>query len=96
MWNSIGIFKISNITGKRRDLVPSKPADNSDMEGESSDSDEDSEDEDLGGSGSPTLQATSLDILFISHKSLSVLQVLAISFHCLLILFSFTVAEGRP
>ncbi|KAB1209317.1 Glutamate-rich WD repeat-containing protein 1 [Morella rubra] len=75
LWNSIGIFKISNITGKRRDLVPSKPADNSDMEGESSDSDEDSEDEDLGGSGSPTLQATSLDILFISHKSLSGLQL---------------------
>jgi hypothetical protein len=60
-WNSIGIFKVSNITGKRRDLVPSKPAtDDTDMESEGSDSDEDSEDEEeLGGSGAPNLQATS-------------------------------------
>lgn len=58
-WNSIGIFKVSNITGKRRELVPSKPAtDDADMESESSDSDEDDEDEELGGSGTPILQAT--------------------------------------
>jgi hypothetical protein len=57
-WNSIGIFKVSNITGKRRELVPSKPAgDNSDMESEGSDSDEDSEVEELQGSGAPILQA---------------------------------------
>ncbi|XP_035548525.1 glutamate-rich WD repeat-containing protein 1-like [Juglans regia] len=55
--NSIGIFKISNITGKRRELVPSKPAaGNSDMESDSSDSDKDDEDVELGGSGSPSLQ----------------------------------------
>lgn len=59
-WNSIGIFKVSNITGKRRELVPSKPAaDNSDMESEGSDSDEDSEEEELQGSGTPILQAMS-------------------------------------
>ena len=59
-WNSIGIFKVSNITGKRRELVPSKPAgDNSDMESEGSDSDEDSEVEELQGSGAPILQAMS-------------------------------------
>ncbi|KAK4602654.1 hypothetical protein RGQ29_011606 [Quercus rubra] len=56
-WNSIGIFKVSNITGKRRELVPSKPkTDDADMESESSDSDEDGEDEELGGSGTPILQ----------------------------------------
>ncbi|KAK4754001.1 hypothetical protein SAY87_002105 [Trapa incisa] len=55
-WNSIGIFKITNISGKRRELVPSKSAeDNSDMDSDSSDSDEDSDDE-LGGSGVPVLQ----------------------------------------
>ena len=37
---------MSNITGKRRDLVPSEPAaGNSDMESDNSDSDEDDEDE---------------------------------------------------
>ncbi|CAH2057008.1 unnamed protein product [Thlaspi arvense] len=41
-WNSIGIFKISNISGKRGDLVPSKSvADGSDMDSNNSDSDED-------------------------------------------------------
>ncbi|XP_049371001.1 protein HEAT STRESS TOLERANT DWD 1-like [Solanum verrucosum] len=40
-WNSIGIFKLSNISGKRRDLVPSD--ENSDMDSESSDSDEEEE-----------------------------------------------------
>ncbi|KAL5768639.1 hypothetical protein ACOSQ2_015422 [Xanthoceras sorbifolium] len=56
-WNSIGVFKVSNITGKRRELVPNKPAaGDDDMESESSDSDEDSEDEGEGGSGNPILQ----------------------------------------
>ncbi|KAK4708166.1 hypothetical protein R3W88_029091 [Solanum pinnatisectum] len=41
-WNSIGIFKLSNISGKRQDLVPSD--ENSDMDSESSDSDEEEED----------------------------------------------------
>ncbi|KAM7256662.1 hypothetical protein ACFE04_012403 [Oxalis oulophora] len=54
-WNSIGIFKVSNVTGKRRDLVPKISADgDSDMD--SSDSDEDSEDEEDGSSGTPVLQ----------------------------------------
>ncbi|XP_006350988.1 glutamate-rich WD repeat-containing protein 1-like [Solanum tuberosum] len=37
-WNSIGIFKLSNVSGKMRDLVLSD--ENSDMDSESSDSDE--------------------------------------------------------
>ncbi|KAK1550435.1 hypothetical protein Q3G72_019024 [Acer saccharum] len=56
-WNSIGVFKVSNISGKRRELVPNKPATgDDDMDSESSDSDEDSEDEGEGGSGNPILQ----------------------------------------
>ncbi|XP_015889184.1 protein HEAT STRESS TOLERANT DWD 1 [Ziziphus jujuba] len=57
-WNSIGIFKISNISGKRRELVPAtkSTADGSDMDSEGSDGDTDTEDEDLGGSGAPVLQ----------------------------------------
>ncbi|KAK4852870.1 hypothetical protein QYF36_000423 [Acer negundo] len=56
-WNSIGVFKVSNISGKRRELVPNKPATgDDDMDSESSDSDEDSEDEGEGGSGTPILQ----------------------------------------
>ncbi|KAJ4959571.1 hypothetical protein NE237_026682 [Protea cynaroides] len=55
-WNSIGIFKVSNISGKRRDLVPTRSADNdTDMDSDSSDSDEDGEDG-HGGSGPPVLQ----------------------------------------
>ncbi|KAK2645395.1 hypothetical protein Ddye_020590 [Dipteronia dyeriana] len=56
-WNSIGVFKVSNISGKRRELVPNKPATgDADMDSESSDSDDDSEDEGEGGSGTPILQ----------------------------------------
>ncbi|XP_024017188.1 glutamate-rich WD repeat-containing protein 1 [Morus notabilis] len=56
-WNSIGIFKISNISGKRRELVPEmSTADGSNMEGGSSDSESESEDEGRGGSGEPILQ----------------------------------------
>lgn len=52
-WNSIGIFKLSNISGKRRDLVPDKTGDeNTDMDSDSSDSDEEEE----AGSGTPVLQ----------------------------------------
>ncbi|CAL5339139.1 unnamed protein product [Camellia sinensis] len=55
-WNSIGIFKLSNISGKRRELVPSKSTTNdSDMDSDSSDSNEDDEIED-GGSATPVLQ----------------------------------------
>lgn len=57
-WNSIGIFKLSNISGKKRELVPTTKAteDDTDMDsdGGDSDSDEDSEDEE-GGSGTPNL-----------------------------------------
>ncbi|KAI3772803.1 hypothetical protein L6452_03997 [Arctium lappa] len=42
--NSIGIFKISNISGKRRELVPTKTSNaDTDMDSDSSDSDEDDE-----------------------------------------------------
>ncbi|OAY64946.1 Glutamate-rich WD repeat-containing protein 1 [Ananas comosus] len=45
-WNYIGIFKLSNIKGKKRDLVPAASADNdADMEDSDSSSDED-DDED--------------------------------------------------
>ncbi|GAV77676.1 WD40 domain-containing protein/CAF1C_H4-bd domain-containing protein [Cephalotus follicularis] len=59
--NSIGIFKVSNISGKRRDLVPSKPTGgDDDMDSESSDEDsedsEDGEDGEDGESGKPVLQ----------------------------------------
>ncbi|WCJ28290.1 Glutamate-rich WD repeat-containing protein 1 [Euphorbia peplus] len=52
--NSIGVFKVSNVSGKRRDLVPTKTGD--EMDSDSSDSDEDSEDEGNGGSLTPVLQ----------------------------------------
>lgn len=57
-WNSIGIFKLSNISGKKRELVPTTKStgDDSDMDGDGSDSDEDSENEEDGGSGTPILQ----------------------------------------
>ncbi|BFG39744.1 hypothetical protein CerSpe_260170 [Prunus speciosa] len=56
-WNSLGIFKVSNISGKKREPVPAKPADDdSNMDSEDSDSDEDSDDEEAGGSGAPVLQ----------------------------------------
>ena len=56
--NSIEILKVSNISGKRRKLLPKKAADGSDMD---SDSDSDSdEDEDEKGSGEPILQVSLL------------------------------------
>lgn len=50
-WNSIGVFKVSNISGKRRELIPAKSENESDMDSDSDDS-EDEED----GSGAPSLQ----------------------------------------
>ncbi|KAL1367047.1 hypothetical protein HN51_021103 [Arachis hypogaea] len=52
-WNSIGIFKVSNITGKRRELVPKHEGDE---DGEDSDSEDDTDDEDENGAQGPTLQ----------------------------------------
>ncbi|GFS43319.1 transducin family protein [Actinidia rufa] len=52
-WNTIEILKISNISGKRRELVPSKStANDTDAESDSSDSDEEDEVQD-GESGAP-------------------------------------------
>lgn len=57
-WNSLSIFKVSNISGKKREPVPTKSGDDeSNMGSDDSGSDEDSEDEELGGSGAPVLQA---------------------------------------
>ncbi|XP_045821315.1 protein HEAT STRESS TOLERANT DWD 1 isoform X2 [Trifolium pratense] len=54
-WNYIGIFKASNISGKRRELLPKHGSSDS-MDDEDSDSEDDSEDEEEGGAGGPTLQ----------------------------------------
>ncbi|CAN0926629.1 Protein HEAT STRESS TOLERANT DWD 1 [Linum grandiflorum] len=61
VWNSVGIFKVSNVSGKRRELVPSKKrvdgeSDADDDDEDSSDSEDDSEDEEAGASKAPTLQ----------------------------------------
>ncbi|XP_058000052.1 protein HEAT STRESS TOLERANT DWD 1 [Hevea brasiliensis] len=56
-YNSIGIFKVSNVSGKRRELVPTtKTSGDTDMDTDSSDSDEDSEDEEDVGTLTPALQ----------------------------------------
>ncbi|XLT27473.1 hypothetical protein HN873_058765 [Arachis hypogaea] len=52
-WNSTGIFKVSNITGKRRELLPKHEGD---RDGKDSDSEDDSDDEDEHGARGPTLQ----------------------------------------
>ncbi|KAF5205601.1 Glutamate-rich wd repeat-containing protein, partial [Thalictrum thalictroides] len=47
-WNYIGMYKLSKISGKRRDLVPNKSNDNdseADSDGSSSDEDEDAQDD---------------------------------------------------
>jgi len=69
-WNSIGIFKVSNISGKRRELVPKRETDDSEMDGEDSDSEDDSEDEEEGGAGGPTLQVTSSSYEFFTQSPL--------------------------
>ncbi|CAN1849708.1 Protein HEAT STRESS TOLERANT DWD 1 [Linum perenne] len=56
-WNSVGICKVFNVSGKRRDVVPKKIGDGeSDMDDDSSDSDEDSDEDEAGGSKDPVLQ----------------------------------------
>ncbi|GMH13722.1 hypothetical protein Nepgr_015563 [Nepenthes gracilis] len=56
-WNSIEIYKLSNVSGERRELVPSKSAtDGSDMDSDSSDSDDEDNDEDEPGHRKPILQ----------------------------------------
>ncbi|PON50454.1 WD repeat containing protein [Parasponia andersonii] len=73
-WNSIGIFRISNISGKRRELVPTKSTtDGSDMDSDDSDSELESEDEGPGGSGAPILQAILHSPLFTHFYLLSII-----------------------
>ena len=100
-WNSIGIFKVSNVSGKRRELVPTKATgSDSDMDADSSDSDEDSEDEEEGGSAAPILQVTSCPSLFVIClvKSCSLSLSLNVFFPFQsafsFLDFSFTVAQG--
>lgn len=54
--NSIGIFKISNISGKRRELVPTKTNNDDDMDSESSDSDDEDGEVDNDGPKAPVFQ----------------------------------------
>ncbi|RWW54874.1 hypothetical protein BHE74_00038520 [Ensete ventricosum] len=64
-WNYLGIFKISNISGKKRELVPVSNADNDvDMDSESS-SDEDDDDDEDEKSSQPVLHVSNL---FHLHK----------------------------
>ncbi|XP_074583192.1 protein HEAT STRESS TOLERANT DWD 1 [Curcuma longa] len=44
-WNYIGIFKITNISGKKRELVPASTKGDDDMDSESSSDEDDDEDE---------------------------------------------------
>ncbi|CAL0324915.1 unnamed protein product [Lupinus luteus] len=56
-WNSIGIFKVTNISGKKREPVPKIEGDESGMDDESdSEDDSEDEDEDENGAKGPTLQ----------------------------------------
>lgn len=63
-WNSLGIFKVSNISGKTREPVPNHETDDFGMDSEESDSEDDSEDEE-GVVGGPNLQATSSPFEFL-------------------------------
>ncbi|KAG6437040.1 hypothetical protein SASPL_101947 [Salvia splendens] len=73
--NYIGIFKILNASGKRRDLVPAKSNnEDTDMESDSSDSDEDDEEEG-GGTKTPVLQ-----VCKVSHEG-SVNRIRAMAQH---------------
>ncbi|GAU23491.1 hypothetical protein TSUD_81730 [Trifolium subterraneum] len=76
-WNSIGIFKVSNISGKRRELLP-KTSDS--MDDEDSDSDDDSEDEEEGGAGAPTLQARSSAFEFLLFNLTVLKEVILLTF----------------
>lgn len=78
-WNSIGIFKVSNITGKRREPVPKLGTDDTEMDGEDSDSDDDSEDEE-GGAQGPSLQATSSSFEFLLFDLLTASNLIVLTF----------------
>lgn len=90
-WNSIGIFKVSNIFGKRRELVPKVEGDESGMDDEDSDSEADSEDEDEAGAKGPTLQATSSSF----ELFMSLLGCFRFDLANIVILFTTAVAEGN-
>lgn len=79
-WNSIGIFKVSNITGKRREPVPKLGTDDTEMDGEDSDSDDDSEEEDEGGAQGPSLQATSSSFEFLLFHFLTASNPMVLTF----------------
>lgn len=72
-WNSIGILKVSNIAGKRRELVPKSAIDDTEMDSDNSDSEDDSDDEDPDSSKSPVLQVMSCKFDFVIVQFLSVL-----------------------
>ncbi|XP_051130714.1 protein HEAT STRESS TOLERANT DWD 1 [Andrographis paniculata] len=55
-WNYIGIFKVLNISGKKRELVPKKTDDDDGSDMDSDDSDSDEEEEEEAGSRTPVLQ----------------------------------------
>lgn len=78
-WNSIGIFKVSNITGKRREPVPKLGTDDTEMDGEDSDSDDDSEDEE-GGAQGPSLQETSSSFEFLLFDLLTASNLIVLTF----------------
>lgn len=104
-WNSIGIFKLSNISGKKRELVPTTKStgDDSDMDGDGSDSDEDSENEEDGGSGTPILQVPFCFSNFICIVASIIIIVihlyqfyLLLYLMCLLLLYVPTDAQSGP
>ena len=53
--NYIGLFKLSNIVGKKRDLVPKPSGDDTEVESDSS-SDEDDDEDESNKSSVPVLQ----------------------------------------
>ncbi|KAK8961764.1 hypothetical protein KSP40_PGU021422 [Platanthera guangdongensis] len=66
-WNYIGIFKVSNISGKKRDLVPSGDED-IDMDSESNSDDEDSESEAQCSQGGNSINCVAPVFKFDGHK----------------------------
>ncbi|XP_048431620.1 uncharacterized protein LOC125468073 [Pyrus x bretschneideri] len=88
-WNSHGIFKVSNISGKKRELVPAKATDDdSNMDSEDSDSDDDSEDEESGGSGAPVLHA-----IFFYIPQLIQLTFIFLSIYLICVPFHFSSSD---
>lgn len=57
-WNSIGIFKLTRISGKRKPLVPPASSDNESETDNDSSSDEDEGNDDSGSSGPPVLHVS--------------------------------------